>query len=157
ITKLCRLIDLEDLRLALFLLRQLWSPTLAIELRRLVALLDLLLDQRVAVFLGQRLSVELVCLVSACNLFVVEGAQRDTQCVDTLLVARALGVFDVGAEAVLQRGGGLGVCHKDRLLHGSAVIARQASSTARKYAHARYHICVAGWTGESSECPITPL
>jgi hypothetical protein len=71
----------------------------------------------------------------------VEDAERDAECVDALLVTRALGVFDVGAQAVFQRRCSLGVCHSGRLLK-NVVIARQGCSAARKYAHARYHISV---------------
>src|SRR5262249_1027386 len=97
-------------------LRQFWAPTLAVELRRLVALLDLLLDQRVAVLFGQRLTVQLMRFVSARNFFVMERAERDAQGVEELLVAGALRVFDVGAQAVLQRRCGLGICHIGWLL-----------------------------------------
>jgi len=148
VTKLRGLIGFEDLGLALLFLRQFRPPTLAIELRRLVALLDLLLDQRVAVLLGQRLAVQLVRLVGARDLFVVEGAERDAQGIQALLVTRALGVFDVGAQAVFQRRGGLGVCHSVRILKWVLVIARRACSMARKYAHARYHIA---WSIELDE------
>src|SRR6185437_9732097 len=56
VAKLGRLIGLEDLGLALLFRRQLRAPALSVEVRRLVALLDLLLDQRVAILFGQRLT-----------------------------------------------------------------------------------------------------